>query len=156
MEKSKHLEVLLWSIAFPGFGQYLNGKFLKGLTFLILEFVINIQSNLNIIIISSFQGQIESAIDQVDFRWLLFYPCVYLFAMRDAYRDAGGGKEPYAFLPFVLSAYMGTIGVIYLTEIYVYGRKWGPIWLSILFLIIGIGVGLIVKRMLTKLESKPK
>jgi hypothetical protein len=84
MSKSKHIEVLFWSIAFPKFEQFLNGKFLKGVTFLILEFLINSQSNLNTIIISSFQGQIEKAIGETNFQWLMFYPCVYLFSMWDA------------------------------------------------------------------------
>jgi hypothetical protein len=113
MSKSKHIEVLFWSIAFPKFEQFLNGKFLKGVTFLILEFLINSQSNLNTIIISSFQGQIEKAIGETNFQWLMFYPCVYLFSMWDAYRDAGGSTEPYSFLPFVFSAYFGTVGVVY-------------------------------------------
>ena len=37
-------EVLLWSIAFPGFGQLLNGKYFKGIMLILLEVIINIQS----------------------------------------------------------------------------------------------------------------
>jgi TM2 domain-containing membrane protein YozV len=150
MPKSKYLEVILWSIAFPGFGQFLNKKFLKGLIFLSLEFLINSHSNLNIIIISSFNGQIDKSIEQANYQWLMFYPCVYLFSMWDAYRDAGGGQEPYSFLPFVFSAYFGTIGVIYSKILTIFGFFWGPIWLSILFLIIGVGIGLGLKKTLTK------
>ena len=40
-------EKLMWSIALPGFGQYLNGKYFKGTILLILEFLINVQANFN-------------------------------------------------------------------------------------------------------------
>ncbi|WP_164985068.1 hypothetical protein [Ammoniphilus sp. CFH 90114] len=39
--------------------------------------------------------------------------------------------------------FIGTIGVIYSNTLKVFGVMWGPIWLSILFLIIGVGVGLV-------------
>jgi TM2 domain-containing membrane protein YozV len=55
-------EVLLWSIALPGFGQFLNGKLIKGIVFVFLEFLINVNANFNVVIISSFQGEIEKAI----------------------------------------------------------------------------------------------
>ncbi|MEW9672409.1 hypothetical protein [Ammoniphilus sp. 3BR4] len=154
MSNPKPIEVLLWSIAFPGFGQFLNRKFLKGLVLLMLEFLINTYSNLNTVIILSFQGEILTAIEEANYQWLLFYPCVYLFGMWDAYRDAGGGKEPYSFLPFVFSAYFGTIGVIYSNALMVFGVILGPIWLSILFLIIGIGVGFMLRSFLLKCISQ--
>jgi hypothetical protein len=47
-------EALLRSIALPGFGQFLNGNYIKGIAFLVLEFVINVQSNFNEVVISSF------------------------------------------------------------------------------------------------------
>lgn len=150
MPTSKHKEVLFWSIAFPGFGQLLNGRFLKGLTFLILEIIVNLNANLNAIIIFSFQGNIDNAIAQTNYKWLMFYPCIYLFAMWDAYRDAGGGKEPYSFLPFVFSAYFGTIGVIYSSTFKTFGIKWGPVWLSILCLVLGVGIGLWIKRLMLR------
>jgi hypothetical protein len=51
-------EKLLWSIALPGFGQFLNGKLIKGVVFVFLEFLINVQSNFNKVIISSSHGEI--------------------------------------------------------------------------------------------------
>ncbi len=78
----------------------------------------------------------------------MFYPCVYLFAIWDAYKDAGGGKEPYFYLTFVFSAYFGTVGVIYSSTFKLNGMLLGPIWLSIIFLILGVGIGLIIKRLL--------
>jgi TM2 domain-containing membrane protein YozV len=56
-------EALLWSIAFPGFGQFLYGKPIKGIVFVFLEFQINVQSNFNTIIISSFQGDIKKRLN---------------------------------------------------------------------------------------------
>ncbi len=38
--KYSPLEKILWSIALPGLGQYLNGKLFKGTVFLILEIFI--------------------------------------------------------------------------------------------------------------------
>ncbi|WP_349655130.1 hypothetical protein [Neobacillus sp. YX16] len=105
-------EKLLWSIAFPGFGQMLNGKYFKGILFILLEFVINVQSHFNEVIMLSFNGEIEKTFARTEYQWLMFYPCVYFFAMWDAYKDAGGDKEPYSFLPFVSSAYLVTVGLI--------------------------------------------
>ena len=47
-------EKLLWSIALPGFGQLLNGKYVKGIIFILLEFVVNVQANFNEVITIKF------------------------------------------------------------------------------------------------------
>lgn len=70
----KPLEVIFWSIALPGFGQLLNGKIVKGIVFIALEFIINVQSGFNGIILLSFLGETEKALSQTDFQWLMFYP----------------------------------------------------------------------------------
>ena len=88
-------EKLLWSIALPGFGQLLNGKYIKGILFIFLEFLVNVQANFNEIIILSFQGDIEKAIVQADYQWLMFYPCLYFFAIWDAFKDGGGRKRTF-------------------------------------------------------------
>lgn len=62
------LEKLIWSIALPGFGQYLNGKYFKGTVFLTLEFLINIQSNFNQIIFLSFHWEISDAIEHANYQ----------------------------------------------------------------------------------------
>lgn len=147
---SKPLERLLWSIAFPGFGQFLNGKYLKGLIFLTLEFLINVQANFNEIIILSFQGEIEHALIHTNYQWLMFYPCVYFFAMWDAFRDAGGGKKPYSFLPFVFSAYFVTVGCIYSSKAHLFGVLVGPVWLPMLAVIPGLIVGFSLKYFLLR------
>lgn len=144
MNKGNHIEKLLWSIALPGFGQLLNGAYFKGLILIMLEFIINVKSNLNMAIIESFYGNIEKAIQLTNYQWLMFYPCVYLFAIWDAYRDAGDSKHLYSAIPFVFSAYLGTVGVIYSRNFL------GPVWLPILFLLMGAGVGYIIRKVIDK------
>lgn len=141
-------EKLLWSIAFPGFAQFLNGKIIKGIVFILLEFIINVQSNMNQVIIYSFHGNIQKAISIADYQWLLFYPCVYMFAIWDGYRDAGGGNQPYSFLPFICAAYFGTIGVVYSPSLTIMGVLLGPIWLGILGFAVGVGAGLLLRSWL--------
>lgn len=143
-----HYEKLLWSIALPGFGQLLNGQYVKGGILIFLEFLINTQSNLNEVIVSSFQGDIEKAIVLTNYQWLMFYPCIYMFSIWDAYRDSGGGKTMYSFLPFVFSAYLGTVGLIYSSNLKLFGVLFGPVFLSIVFMIMGVGVGLLLQILL--------
>lgn len=85
-----------------------------------------------------------------NFQWLMFYPCIYLFAIWDAYRDAGGGKEPYSFIPFVFSAYIGTIGVVYSPTFNINGVYFGVIWLPIIFLILGFLIGKVIRFIILK------
>jgi hypothetical protein len=143
-------EQLLWSIAFPGFGQLLNGKYLKGLLFILLEFVINVQSHFNKIIYFSFNGEIKKAIDHTDYQWLMFYPCVYFFSMWDAYKDAGGAKESYSFLPFVLSSIFVTVGLMYSARVKLFGIMFGTIWFPMICVIPGVVIGILLKKILRK------
>lgn len=143
-------EKLLWSIALPGFGQLLNGKYIKGIAFILLEIVINVQANLNEVILLSFNGEIERAIQQTDYQWILFYPCVYFFAMWDAFKDGGGGKKPYSFLPFVISAYLLTLGVVYSARITLFDNLLGPVLLPILLVIPGVFAGLLLQKFLNR------
>lgn len=150
MTKEDKIEKILWSIAFPGFGQILNGHLIKGFVLLGLEFLINVHSNLNLAIISSFQGNIQMAVSKTNYEWLMFYPCIYVFSIWDAYKNAHGENAPFAFLPFVCAAYLGTIGVIYSSTFKPMGAFLGPIWLSILCLLIGTGLGAIVRFIIIK------
>lgn len=77
----------------PGFDQLLNGQLIKGILFIVLEVLININANFNEVIRLSFTGQIEEAIANTNFKWIMFYPCLYFFAMWDAFKDAGGGNN---------------------------------------------------------------
>lgn len=147
MEKGS-IEKLFWSIALPGFGQLLNQKYIKGITLILLELLVNVQSNFNIAIFLSFHGDITSSIKETNYQWLMFYPCLYFFSIWDAFKDAGGGKDPFAFLPFVFAAYFVTIGLIYCTKITIFGVLLGPVFLPILFVLPGVLIGLIVRRIM--------
>lgn len=141
-------EVLLWSIALPGFGQLLNGKLIKGVLFIFLEFLINMNSNLNLHIKYSFTGHFEKAVQVTDYQWALFYPCLYVFAMFDGYNDALKAKEqarsPLLALPFVCAAYLSTVFVIY-------QDAWlnipvPPLIFPIIGIVAGFGVGGLVRK----------
>jgi hypothetical protein len=149
-EKDKQIEALLWAIALPGFGQLRNGYIAKGLIFIVLEFVVNVESNLNTAIAFSFHGKTAEALAESHLNWLMFYPCIYLYAIWDAYTDAGGGSTPLAYLPFVLAAYLGTVGVIYSPTFDLAGVILGPVWLPILTLIIGAGLGVFIQTVVLK------
>jgi hypothetical protein len=150
------LEKLLWSIALPGFGQLLNRKYIKGILFIVLEFIVNIQSNFNEAILSSFHGNTYTSMNEIDFQWIMFYPCLYFFAMWDAVKESneGGESSPLLFLPFVFSAYFVTVGLIYSTNMTLFGVFLGPIFLPMLFVIPGVFTGLIMKKILTWLIFK--
>lgn len=148
--KNRQVDVLLWSIALPGFGQILNGKFLKAVLFIGLEFLVNVKSKLNGIIIYSFHWDIPNSINQTNYQWLMFYPCLYMFAMWDAYRDAGGGKSDYAVLPMVFGAYVGTVGVIFSQSLNFMGIVIGPVWLGMMGALLGVGVGALIRAALLK------
>ncbi|TCP29762.1 hypothetical protein EV207_10854 [Scopulibacillus darangshiensis] len=143
-------EALLWSIAFPGFGQLIDRQYIKGVLLVILEIVINVQAHFNDIIVLSFNGHIHAAIEAVNIQWLMFYPCVYFFSMWDAYRNAKGEKDDGAFLPFVFSAYFVTLGLIFSSEIRLFGILFGPVFLPMVFLIPGLIFGLIIKFFMNK------
>ena len=149
MSKDK-LEKLLWSIALPGFGQILNQRYIKAFLFIFLEFLINVQANINDVIILSFHGKTQTAINQTDFQWLMFYPCLYFFTMWDAVKDAKGESSPLMFLPFVFAAYLSTVGVVYSSKLTILGILVGPIFSPILIGILGILVGIILMRFIQK------
>ncbi|KEF36757.1 hypothetical protein M670_04008 [Schinkia azotoformans MEV2011] len=141
-------EKLMWSIALPGFGQFLNGKIVKGIVLVALEFLINVKANFNKIILLSFNGKINEAVHETDLEWLMFYPCLYFFAMWDAVKDAGGGKDHFSFLPYVFSAFFVTVGLMYSSNLKIFGIFFGPVWLPMLFVIPGVITGLITKKIM--------
>lgn len=143
------LEKLLWSIAFPGFGQLLNHKYLKGLMFIGLEFLVNYYSDFNVAIVSSFNGHIDQSFEQLNLNWIMFYPCLYFFSMWDAVKDANGGDKdtPLLFLPFVFAAYFVTLGLIF-SKVSIFGVKFGPIFLPMISVIPGVFIGLLLRKIL--------
>ncbi|MFB4164145.1 hypothetical protein ACE1TI_09960 [Alteribacillus sp. JSM 102045] len=150
----KKLEMLLWSIALPGFGHLLIGKYIKGFIFIFLEILINVMANFNQVIVLSFHGNIQEAIEQTDYQWLMFYPCLYFFAIWDAYKEAGGGTRPFAYLPLAFSAYFVTVGLIFSPSFTIYGISPGPMWLPMIFLPIGLGVGSIIRTIILNSQDE--
>lgn len=151
--KPKKHEALLWSIALPGFGQFLNGSLFKGSVFIFLEILVNVLSKFNLAILYSFQGEIQKAIDVTNFQWLMFYPCLYMFAIWDAYRNADGEVNSFSYIPFVFGAFFITIGLIYSTSIKIFGVKIGPVFLPIISLVPGLLIGFIIYKLVIKYKT---
>lgn len=149
MKKMGRLEAILWNIALPGFSQILLGQYVKGIMFVLLEFIINANSNFNLAIMYSFLGEINKAYSVVNYQWLMFYPCVYMFSLWDAYRSTMTSNEKYSFLPFVFSAYFVTVGLMISPKIFIFNWNFGPVFLPILFLIPGILLGFLMKVLLS-------
>lgn len=139
---SNRIEKLLWSIALPGFGQLLNHQYVKGVTLLILEFIINVKSHLNDVIIHSFHGEIQQAIANSNYQWLMFYPCLYMFAIYDAYKNGSSEKLAcFAYVPTAMAAFLATVGLTYSAKWQLFGLLLGPVWLTMLFCFLGLGIG---------------
>ncbi|KON89343.1 membrane protein [Sporosarcina globispora] len=155
MKKLSKLEAVFWSIALPGFSQLLMGQLWKGTLFVTLEFIINVYSHFNSAIMLSFMGEINKAIHVLNYQWLMFYPCLYMFAMWDAYRTAMPEKEELSFLPFVFSAYFVTVGLIYSTKLKLFGVLFGPVFLPMLFVIPGVFTGLLIRWIILKWRKYP-
>jgi hypothetical protein len=139
------LEKALWSIAIPGFGQFLNKKYFKGIVLVVLEFLINVKAKVNTLIVLSFLGQTQQAMEVANYQWLMFYPCVYLFSIWDAYRDGSKEESPLLFLPFAIAAYIETVGVIYSRVFRINGVLLGPIFLPMICIFVGLGIGFIIR-----------
>lgn len=149
-------EAILWSIALPGFAQLINKKIIKGIIFITLEFLININSHFNSAIMASFLGDIDTAFRVTNFQWLMFYPCVYMFAMWDAFKDADGKSDPLSFLPFVFGAYFVTVGIMYSPVFKINGVLFGPIWLPMMLLVPGLLLGFLIWFMIHLIKMNKK
>jgi hypothetical protein len=144
------LEAILWSIALPGFPQLLINSVVKGIFFVILEFLINVQSNFNEGIRLSFLGETRLAAEVIDYQWLMFYPCLYMFAMWDAFKSAQGERDRYSFLPFVCTAYTVTTGLMISPDIYINDIFIGPVFFPMLCVVPGVGAGLLIQYLLKR------
>lgn len=144
------LEAVLWNIAFPGFSQLLAGHYLKGVLLVALEFLMNVNSHFNQAIMYSFLGEIEKAEAVLNYQWLMFYPCVYLFSLWDGYRTAMPKEEKYSFLPFVFGAYFVTVGLMLSPKVTIFQIHPGPVFLPMLFLIPGLLIGFLIKYTLSR------
>ncbi|SDD76523.1 hypothetical protein SAMN02799630_03973 [Paenibacillus sp. UNCCL117] len=153
VSRNSPLEALFWCIAFPGFGQLLNRHYIKGIVLIAMEIVINMGSHLNSLIVHSFLGDIQTAVEHTNYQWLMFYPCVYMFGIWDAFKHAGGGQSPNAAFPFIFCAFFATIGVALSSRLKIAGLLLGPVWLPMLFALAGVFVGFLIKRFLNSLPS---
>lgn len=151
--KNRNYEALLWSVALPGFGQFINKKHFKGFIFIVLEFLVNVMSNFNYAIMQSFLGNIHRAIEVINFQWLMFYPCLYMYSLWDAYRDSNE-PEPYLYIPFAFGAYFVTIGLMYSTELTIFGILPGPVFLPMIFLVPGFCVGFLIRKAILVIKQK--
>lgn len=153
-KKLTKLEAVMWSIALPGFAQLLTGNLVKGILFVLLEFLVNVQSNFNKGIMYSFLGETGMAMQVMDYQWLMFYPCLYMFAMWDAYRSVMPEDEKITFLPFVFSAYFVTVGLMISPKIKIFGIFPGPVFLPMIFVVPGVLIGLLVRKLILRFYSE--
>jgi hypothetical protein len=154
MNIDKTLEAILWSIALPGFAQILNKQLIKGILFITLEFLVNVFSNFNTAIMLSFLGDFEGAANAVNYQWLMFYPCLYFFAMWDAHRTATQNSSKYIFLPYVFSAYFVTVGLMLSPKLTIFGTNIGPVFLPMLFVLPGLSIGFFCRFILNRIKIK--
>jgi hypothetical protein len=78
--------VTFWSFAFPGCGNLMQGRLLKGLVLISWELIVNNQANVNLSIMYSLLGRFDLAKQVISTRWFLLYVSLYMFAMWDSYR----------------------------------------------------------------------
>ena len=108
------------------------------------------KASLNLAIIFSLKSLILEAVQVTDFEWLLFYPCVYSYALWHAFNraieinralDNSISEHTNSFHNgiFIGCAMGGTLGVIYLGGV-------GPIWGGLLGMGSGAIIGLIIQR----------
>ncbi|MGE6258527.1 hypothetical protein ACQKCU_11625 [Heyndrickxia sporothermodurans] len=152
MKKVEPLEAILWSIALPGFSQLLSGALVKGLLFVGLEFLINVKSHFNTGIMLSFLGKTTDAAKIIDYQWLMFYPCLYMFAMWDAYKMAQNKPKKYDYLPFAFGAYFVTVGLMYSPLIKVNHIFIGPVFLPMIFLLPGLAIGFVIRHFILRIK----
>ena len=129
-----------------------------GLSFLVLEFLINAKSNLNLAIYHSFRGSFPTVYQVSNIQWMLFYPCVYAFAAWQAFNKAleinyylineintqNWRTQLNGF--FAGFAMGGTLGVIYNGSI-------GYVFSGILGGFLGAVVGSIIEAIITKIKN---
>ncbi|MDR4949917.1 hypothetical protein [Neobacillus cucumis] len=79
---------MFWSVVLPGFGQFYNRDYFIGIMLLMLEFIINLKSHLNLVLVNTFNGDLQLAHQSVNYSWGLFYPSIYGFAIWQAFNSA--------------------------------------------------------------------
>jgi hypothetical protein len=85
-----------WSAAFPGFGHLILGHYFLGIVLILHEIIINTLSGLNTAIYYSMIGEIETAKQTLDTKWIIAYIGPYIFAIWDCYQKTLKQNEDYA------------------------------------------------------------
>ncbi|MFD1172228.1 DUF5683 domain-containing protein [Oceanobacillus picturae] len=147
------IENLLWSALLPGLGQVLNKRYIKGIFILGLGLLVNVKSYYNIAVLMSFHGNFLAAIEQTNYFWLMFYPCLYAFAMWDTYKDAKEVIEPFSYLPLVSGAYFATVGLIFSSSMKLFWGLTAPVLSPIIFGVLGVSVGFMIKKILFRINK---
>ncbi|HZG73387.1 MAG TPA: hypothetical protein VEY51_17765 [Chondromyces sp.] len=155
MRKLDSAEAVLWSIALPGFPQLLTGDYVKGVLFILLEILFNVLSRFNEAIMLSFLGETIEAARIIDYQWLMFYPCLYMYSMWDAYKSTMKEDKKYMYLPFVFAAYTVTVGLMVSPKVEVAGLFIGPVFTPMLFLIPGLAIGFGLRAILLRQNGLP-
>ncbi|MGV3467274.1 MAG: hypothetical protein ACO1OT_18530 [Heyndrickxia sp.] len=82
----------------------------------------------------------------------LCFILVFIFTMWDEYKDAGGGKDPYSFLPSVLCGCFVTVGLMYSARVEVFGGLLGTVGFEMLC--VSVVIGIILKELIMAVEHK--
>ena len=75
-----------FSFSFPGFGNILQQRLLKGFILIGWEVFINTKAKVNLGIFYSLLGEFDKAKEVLDERWLILYCGIYMYAIWDSYR----------------------------------------------------------------------
>ncbi|AFQ44798.1 hypothetical protein [Desulfosporosinus meridiei] len=84
-----------WSLAFPGLGHIMIGKYLRGYFLFCWEITINYYAHINLALLYSFTGQFQMAKDILNIQWVLLYIPTYLFIVWDSYRSTVALNQQY-------------------------------------------------------------
>ncbi|MCA0757053.1 hypothetical protein KP806_18485 [Paenibacillus sp. N4] len=80
--------VAWWSAAFPGFGHYLMGQYIRATMLTLSEVIFNTLAHINEALVYSLSGRFAEAIEILEPRWTYGYLLVYMICIWDAYRSA--------------------------------------------------------------------
>lgn len=84
---------MLWSMLLPGFGQIYNKDYCMGIVLIGFEILVNLNANLNLALLFSFNGDFMQAHDVINYRWAMFYPSLYGFSMWQAFNAAKANND---------------------------------------------------------------
>lgn len=107
------IKTALSSIVMPGLGQLLNRQYIKAITFLIIEHIINRLSHINQALYLDMNGLHKEALTVVNYEFAMFYPGFYVLIVLDAVINTKETINTKFIYWFILSGILGTIGIIY-------------------------------------------